>query len=445
MTTSSLSGRVDFNTGSGGQNQIAIADLDGDGKLDVIVAESTGLVIELFRNTSTVGVLSTSSLTGGAYLTPDDAPQSVVVGDIDGDGKPDIVCGDNGTNKISVFRNRNIPGYVGSFDNRVDFPTTNNFTSQVAVGDIDGDGKQDIVVTYQAGNIISVFQNAAISGTITTTSLAPKVDIPTSSNPYIATLGDIDGDGKPDIAFSTINGISVFWNKATSGSINLSSFAAETSVFTSTGAPAGVTIGDLDGDGKPEIAFGLNATAIDILHNNPLTAITGNTTVCVGGTSTLSDATTGGTWSSSNTLVAVIGSSSGMVSALNTGTTTITYTVAGSTATTVVTVNTLTAISPANQTICGGSSITLSDATTGGTWSSSNTSVATIDASSGLVTGIFVSATGTSTISYITAGGCYATTTVTVNVGPAPLTGIFAVCAGGNTTINDAVSGGVWR
>lgn len=177
------------------------------------------------------------------------------------------------------------------------------------------------------------------------------------------------------------------------------------------------------------------------------TAITGTATVCISATTTLSNATTGGTWTSSNTGVATIGSSSGTVTGVAAGTAGITYTTSsGCTANTVVTVSavpTVNVITGAGS-VCQSSTITLANATTGGSWTSSNTSVATIGSSSGIVSG---SAAGTTTISYSKSNGCgsaVATMNVTVYASPATIGGTATVCVSGTTTLTNTVSGGTW-
>jgi hypothetical protein len=148
-------------------------------------------------------------------------------------------------------------------------------------------------------------------------------------------------------------------------------------------------------------------------------AISGTSTVCVGSTTILSSATTGGTWSSSNTGVATV-NSSGVVSGVSAGTATISYTATGSlgtgTTTRIVTVNPLpnAGAITGTATVTAGSTTTLSNATTGGVWSSSATGIATVG-STGVVSGVTA---GTATISYTVSNGCgsaVATRVVTVN------------------------------
>src|SRR5690554_3811325 len=180
--------------------------------------------------------------------------------------------------------------------------------------------------------------------------------------------------------------------------------------------------------------------------------LSGNQNVCEGSTTTFSSSVSGGTWSSSNTGTATV-NSSGVVTGQAAGTTTITYTVAGTggcadaTATRTVTVTappnagTLSG----NQNVCEGSTTTFSSTSSGGTWSSSNTGTATVN-SSGVVTG---QAAGTATITYTVTGtgGCSdATATRTVTVDPLPTVTIPSsgiLCEGATLNVTPA-TGGTW-
>jgi len=190
---------------------------------------------------------------------------------------------------------------------------------------------------------------------------------------------------------------------------------------------------------------------------NPLptiAAITGTTTVCVGQTTTLSDATSGGVWKSVTTSVATINASTGVVTGIAAGTSTIRYTVTNGngcvdSVSTLVTVNALPVIAAIAGTtsVCVAKTTTLTSTTSGGVWKSVSTGVATINASTGVVTGV---AAGTSTIRYtVTNGsGCAdsVSTTVTVNALPviAAITGTTSVCVAKTTALSSTTSGGVW-
>ncbi len=91
-----------------------------------------------------------------------------------------------------------VPITSSSFDPKLDFPT-GSFPKGIAIADIDGDGKPDVVVSNGAiapgSNTISVLRNTGSNGII---SFASKVDFATTTNPWDVAVGDIDGDGKPE-------------------------------------------------------------------------------------------------------------------------------------------------------------------------------------------------------------------------------------------------------
>ncbi len=169
---------------------------------------------------------------------------------------------------------------------------------------------------------------------------------------------------------------------------------------------------------------------------------TGTLSFCVGASSTLTDATGGGTWSSSNTAVATIGSSSGTVFGVAAGTARISYIQPGGSFTYVtVTVNTLPSVISGASSVCTNSYITLSNSISGGTWTSSNTSAATIGSASGYLTGI---AAGATIVFYTLPTGCARSVTITVNQAPAPITGPGVVCVGSTIALSDGITGGTW-
>ena len=170
-------------------------------------------------------------------------------------------------------------------------------------------------------------------------------------------------------------------------------------------------------------------------------AISGPTSVCQGATIALSNATAGGTWSSSAAGIASVGTT-GVVSGVSGGTAVITYTLAtGCTSVYTVTVN-ATAPVTGPTSVCVGQTITLANALSGGTWTSNYVSIATVGAATGIVTGVAAVAT-VPTISYTLGNGCRSTYAVTVN-SLAPITGFTSVCQGQSITMADAIAGGTW-
>lgn len=169
--------------------------------------------------------------------------------------------------------------------------------------------------------------------------------------------------------------------------------------------------------------------------------ISGNRTVCVGYTTALNNTSPFGTWSSSLPSVASV-TSGGLVSGVSPGTARITYTLsAGCIATTVVTVYSVPAAISGTTPICRSAVTTYTTTTTGGTWSSSLPSVASVNATSGLVTGL---GPGSANITYTLGSGCYVTKAITINQTPLPITGTAAVCIGQVTTLTQPLTGGSW-
>lgn len=172
------------------------------------------------------------------------------------------------------------------------------------------------------------------------------------------------------------------------------------------------------------------------------TAIIGSSSICQGLSTTFTDATTGGIWTSSNTTVAIIGTSSSLLNALSAGTTTLTYSLSGGcSATKVISVVGIPTAITGIRSVCVGSTSTLGNTIAGGTWSSSNTLVASVGSATGVVSGI---GTGTAVITYSTGAGCNAIASVTVLPTPAAITGSGVVCVGSAITLTDATTGGRW-
>jgi uncharacterized protein YjdB len=181
---------------------------------------------------------------------------------------------------------------------------------------------------------------------------------------------------------------------------------------------------------------------VAITVNPAPAAISGSGTVCVGATTTLTDITATGTWSSGNNAVAQVGSLTGVVSGIVPGTATINFNVSSSChATHIVTVYPLPGAVTGPSAVCLGGTITMANTVIGGSWSSSTSAVATIDAATGVLTSI---TPGTSVISYTLSTGCYRTTTISVNALPSAITGSLLVCAGSGTTLSSATGGGSW-
>ena len=256
INSSSFAPQVDFTVVSAPQG-VAIGDLDGDGKSEIAVSNYTDTTVSVFRNTGNNGTISFGPKMD---FTIGYSPVSIAMQDLDGDGKLDLIAANSSWHTFSVLRNISTNGTI-SFDNRVDFTTENN-PRFFAIGDLDGDGKPDLVVPNPYINTASIFRNTSTTGTI---SFAAKSDFTTGNSPEGIAIGDLDGDGKPELALmnSADNTISAFRNTSTSGAI---SFAAK--VDSTTGqTPRSIAMGDLDTDGKLDIAVLNSDGTASVLRN----------------------------------------------------------------------------------------------------------------------------------------------------------------------------------
>ncbi len=171
--------------------------------------------------------------------------------------------------------------------------------------------------------------------------------------------------------------------------------------------------------------------------------IVGPSSVCAGSGINLSDATGGGTWASSSTNATVV---AGAVSGMSAGTAIISYIVSGSCGSAYTTVPiTIVPIPTAIvgfSDVCAGASTALSDGFSGGTWTTSNSAVATINLLTGLAAG---RTPGTVTITYILGGICSTSTTLNVDVPIPAIIGPTSACPGANIALSDPLTGGTWN
>ena len=269
FTTNSFAARVDLPV-SGGPISLAVQDFDGDGWPDLATADYYSGSVSVLRNLGAGGVITTNAFAPQVDFTTIAGARCIAVGDFNGDGKPDLVTVnyDDGSGTMSVLQNLSSNGIV-AFAPQVDFPSLPD-SCDVRVGDLDGDGKLDVVIAEGAnGNAVSVYRNTGAAGSISATSFAPRVDFGLDGWGNGVAIGDLDGDGKPDLAVVTqlSDHLSLFQNLSTPGSFDTGSLAPRVD-FPAGWNPNGVVIGDLDGDGRPDVTIGVTYAATMSVYQN---------------------------------------------------------------------------------------------------------------------------------------------------------------------------------
>ena len=299
-----------------------------------------------------------------------------------------------------------------------------------ASGNITGIAGGSVVISYTAGNVCGSI-TVMYPDTVYVTPVAGVISSPATiciGSPVTLTNGPAGGTWmSSNVTLASIDSVTGVVTGVASGVVTLS-----------------YTVGNQCGS--------TTATVIDSINIIPsVAAISGATSVCTATTIALTDITPGGVWSSSDSAVAAIDPVFGVVVGGTSGIVTLSYSVSNTCGTTTVTyVDTVNSLPVAgaisgSTSICMGSSTVLSDTTAGGTWSTSDGTIASVDAT-GTVTGV---ATGTATISYTLFDVCGATTvtsTVTVNSLPVvdAIVGAGTLCAGTSIIYTDDSLGGVW-
>jgi hypothetical protein len=229
---------------------IAVTDLTGSGHLDLVVSNSGSGSISVFMHGATAGtyMAAVDIATGGQ-------PNQVVAGDLTASGaNRDLALADNSPsgNAIILVHDAANPG---QFLAPIKLPT-NNFTPSVAIGSI-GNGKVAVVAaTYDAnGNNGAVYVFVETSTSPVT--FAAPVTLPAGAQPQAVRIADVNGDGLPDLVVANfgpgtdgagVAGVSVLLQDAA----NPGTFLAPVTYATPHGA-IDVAVGDLDGDGRPDL------------------------------------------------------------------------------------------------------------------------------------------------------------------------------------------------
>ncbi len=249
---------------------LEVADFDGDGKKDLLFSNSSGTDASFLitRNTSSAGSITMAANDGFAGAPGYDV-SDLTVADLDKDGKPDVILSYT-NNILSFFRNTSSIGSI-SFAPRTDIAVSgSSVINAITTGDIDGDGKLDVAIAGGSSSMIHYLRNTSVAGSIT---FAAFTTTTLSGTITGITIGDIDTDGKPEILYgASTSTVGILKNNSTSGTITIS--ASPTVLTTLANTPSDIKLGDIDGDGKADVSVGYNAgSQVSIFKNVSVGAV----------------------------------------------------------------------------------------------------------------------------------------------------------------------------
>jgi hypothetical protein len=220
---------------------VGVADFNGDGKLDLAVVNNGN---DSNGHPGTVTILlgnGDGSFTTGKTFNTGKGPDSVAIGDFNGDGKLDLALSDYNIargNSIAVLLGKG----DGTFRKYVSYPT-GSAPEYVATADLNGDGILDLVTANELGNTVSVLLGKG-DGTFQT-----KVDYAVGKNPITLAIADLNRDGKPDLAVVNLssNSLSVLLGKGDG------TFGAHVDYATGS-FPVSIAIADFNADNRQDLA-----------------------------------------------------------------------------------------------------------------------------------------------------------------------------------------------
>lgn len=274
--TSSQKLSVGFGNGEGGfvssvhytvgdPRMLAVGDVDSDGDLDVAVANQYNSAITLMLNTGG------GALVGGGHHSAGATPEAITAADVNLDGLVDIVAGDKSTYQMRVLYNAGggtygwPPVYLQA-----------GFPFAFATGDIDRDGDIDVAAALFLGAAVAVYPGTHLGVLGSPSSFA------VGTEPDGVAARDLDGDGDLDLVAVNFGDdtVSVLRNQTSLGG----AFAFAAAVHYAVGdKPQPLAVGDLDGDGRPDLAVpNVGSGTVSILRGQGAATFAAATSANVG-------------------------------------------------------------------------------------------------------------------------------------------------------------------
>jgi hypothetical protein len=279
---------------------VAAGDFDHNGTLDLVTANSNGTVSVLLGN-------GNGTFQPRTDLTVNGVPRAVAVGDFNGDGRLDLAVAQQLTNNVSVL----LGNGNGTFSRPIVFTASSglNFApSSLAVGDVNGDGRLDLVINSIGGEDSVISQFAVLLGNGKGAFGAPIFNSPQGGEDGDVVLGDFNNDGRLDVAVggeaALPDGLAVF-NGNGDGTFG-APFLSPQRFSTGGSDPFGVAAADLNGDGRVDlVAANTSSNSVGVLLNTSAPVVDAATTT------TLRTSTSTAVFGQIETLTATVSSQAG--------------------------------------------------------------------------------------------------------------------------------------
>lgn len=248
---------------------IAVADVTGDGKPDLVTANGFGYNISVFAGTGTGSFQAPVSYA----LGPNAAPLDVTVADLNADGQPDLVVANAGSNTVALLMGRGGSGFLpGPYA----VGTSASFIPYgVAAGDVNGDGRPDVVTANSANSTVSVLLNQGVS-------LGAATSFQNPGAPANIAVADINRDGQADLITTNPGDPAV---AVLLGNGDGTFQPRSRYVTSNNNAPSGLAVADVNGDGRPDVLTANTGGTVGVLLN--ASAVLGTRAALPGATATL--------------------------------------------------------------------------------------------------------------------------------------------------------------